>query len=60
MGDFIFLWLRGLVYMVAFVILMGVAFGAITVMLNFPHIVVPIVVLIILPIMLGYALGGKS
>lgn len=60
MGDFIFLWLRGLVYMVAFVILMGVAFGAITAMLNFPHIVVPIVVLIILPIMLGYVLGGKS
>lgn len=59
MGDFILLWLRGLVFTVAFVIAVTVFFGILSFAVLTPYVGVPILVLILLPLMFGIVTEGK-
>lgn len=60
MVDFIFLWLRGLVFMVAAVITVAIVFGGLTLLLTYPAVMVPILLLVVMPIALGMVTEGDA
>lgn len=59
MIDFIFLWLRGLVFTILAVFFVALIYGLFGITVAVPHVMVPILILILMPIVFGIITEGK-
>ena len=59
MVDFIFLWLRGLVFTVAAFFFVGVIYGVFGLTMHVPNLMVPLLMLVFFPVVFGIITEGK-